>query len=86
MQYLIVLVVWIVAAYFLARFADAYIAPDACLDAGGSFDYAAWLCSHETNHSFISVGISHVPGFWPLAASLLLALGSSAYVLRGVRG
>src|SRR5262245_8915902 len=44
---------WLIAAvsawYFLAQ----WLAPDGCLDSGGSFDYETWQCSFEVNPPYV---------------------------------
>jgi hypothetical protein len=43
---------------------------DACLDAGGSFDYGAMRCDQAANHPY--------PGFWPVHGLVVLAAGVAA--------
>lgn len=81
-MYLLVLISWSAAVYAAFAFVGTYLAPDSCLDAGGSFNYAAWECSRESNHQYLAVAITQVPGFWIMAASVSAALLISAYVLR----
>src|SRR5437899_1185031 len=42
-------------------FASEWLTVDACLDSGGSFNYAAMECDHVTNHPYVSFERRH-PG------------------------
>lgn len=47
-------------------------APDACLDMGGAFDYARWLCDIEgiEVHAYVDTPITALPSFPVFCACL----------------
>ena len=49
-------------------------APDSCLDTGGAFDYARWLCSFDSREhlAYIDVPITALPSF-PVFCGCVLA-------------
>ena len=49
-------------------------APDSCLDTGGAFDYARWLCSSDGREhlAYIDVPITALPSF-PVFCACFLA-------------
>ncbi len=49
-------------------------APDNCLDTGGAFDYARWLCSFDSRGhlAYIDVPITALPSF-PVFCACMLA-------------
>ena len=48
-------------------------APGACLDLGGSFDYAKWQCSYTTNHPYVDVPLYELTSFWFFIASIVVS-------------
>jgi hypothetical protein len=40
-------------------FTREFFAVDACLDGGGSFDYAVGMCDHQKNHPFVPFTARH---------------------------
>lgn len=78
----VALLCWLGAAYAAYRFAWSLLAPDRCLDAGGSFDHAAWACSRVTAYPYEPVASYLVPGFCMFAGALALALVARAYAPR----
>jgi hypothetical protein len=66
--------------YFLA----VWVAPDHCLDLGGSFDYVMWRCSHAEDYPYIDVPVYHLVSFWVFGASVIIAL--AAFVWLRPRG
>lgn len=75
---LITVAAWAVAFYGVWAFVGEYFAPDACLDAGGSFDYEIWKCSMTATHKYIESPIYQVPKFGFAAYSWATALVSTA--------
>jgi hypothetical protein len=65
---------WLAFAFAAWSFLGNYLAPDACLDSGGSFDYSAWSCSHSDNKTYTNVPAFWVPGFWLAASSFVIAV------------
>jgi len=65
---------WFAFAVAAWAFVGKYLAPDACLDFGGSFDYSAWSCSNIENKPYIAVQVFRVPGFWLASSSFVVAL------------
>lgn len=49
-------------------------APDDCLDMGGAFDYARWLCDFDGSdvHAYIDMPITALPSF-PVFCACLVA-------------
>ncbi|MFB9888043.1 hypothetical protein [Balneatrix alpica] len=45
--------------WLMGSFWQEFMAVDACLDAGGSFDYQQLVCDHQANHPFIPFGARH---------------------------
>ncbi len=81
-MFLVVVIAWLAAVYFAIEFAGACLAPDACLDTGGSFDYVHWTCAYEVSHPYVPVGFDQIPGFWAMSASAAAAVVLGACVLR----
>jgi hypothetical protein len=80
----LVVLLWVAAAYASWFFAGEYFAPDACLDHGGSFNYLAWECSMTDMHRYIETSIYQVPGFVVMFFVVVAALLASA-VLRLIK-
>lgn len=60
-----------------------FVAVDACLDAGGSFDYTHSRCDHAENHAFIAYSDRHPMSVWIAAAGgIVLATGTVMFFLR----
>jgi len=74
---MILVLVWLAFAVVAWSFVGSYLAPDACLDQGGSFNYSSWACSHSENSAFVSVPIFKVPGFWPAFIGFCVAVAVS---------
>jgi hypothetical protein len=55
-----------VGAFFLR----AWLAPDACLDFGGSFNYERWECTGDVN-DFVDVRFYELKSFWLFGAALV---------------
>ena len=64
---------WSVALFSLWYFLRVWLAPDGCLDAGGSFDYAKWECNDHVN-TFIKVSVFELPAFWLFVGCLVGAI------------
>lgn len=64
---------WSVALFSLWYFLGAWLAPDVCLDAGGSFDYAKWECNDSVN-IYINVTVFELPAFWLFVTCLIGAV------------
>jgi hypothetical protein len=67
----------------LGFFLRAWLASDACLDEGGSFDYKQWECSDETQ-PFADVSVYSLRSFWAFVGTLTIAIGLQRY--RGRAG
>jgi hypothetical protein len=65
---------WILVAAALLYFVDDWLAPDACLDSGGSFDYKLWRCANESK-PYVDVAVYTRWSFWVLVGCSCLALG-----------
>ena len=71
----------LVALWFFIR---QLCAPDACLDLGGSFNYAQWACSHTEDHSYVDTPFYFLGSFWVFACcSAVSALAWLCYRRRG---
>ena len=55
--------VWIAAGWSFLHFLAVWLAPNGCLDIGGSFDYGAWQCSDVT-HPYRDVPSYRLSAFW----------------------
>ena len=67
------LALWAFAAYATFRYVGFVLAPDACLDQGGSFDYDTWSCGSGA-HAFRDVPFHRMPGFLLMAFATTAAL------------
>jgi hypothetical protein len=63
---------WICAMAAFGLFLRTWLAPDACLDFGGSFNYDRWDCTAEVNE-YIAVGLYEFKSFWLFVAALIAA-------------
>jgi hypothetical protein len=70
----LVLTAWVVVALVGLALLRVLIAPDACLDRGGSFDYGAWRCDWSNDHSFIDVPVWLHAEFWGFVTACIVAL------------
>ncbi|MFD0727690.1 hypothetical protein [Lysobacter brunescens] len=63
-------------------------APDACLDMGGAFDYARWLCDIEgiEAHAYIDTPITALPSFPVFATCLVAYVAMRMRPVRARRG
>lgn len=61
-------------------------APDACLDAGGAFDYARWLCDADTraHHLYIDTPLTGLPSF-PVFCACVAAFVAVHWMRAGHR-
>ena len=81
---------WLIAASLVPAlisgwyFLEVWLAPNACLDFGGSFDYVAWQCSHTQNNPYIHVPLYHLVSFWLFVLGIFFAL-STYIALRSYR-
>jgi hypothetical protein len=57
------LIAWILAAGALCLFLRTWLAPDACLDFGGSFNYERWECNDAVNQ-YVDVRFYELRSFW----------------------
>jgi hypothetical protein len=59
-----------------------FVAVDACLDAGGSFDYAQSRCDLRESHEFVAYSVRH-PASWRIAVlgGVAFVVGVVAFVL-----
>lgn len=62
-------------------------APDACLDMGGAFDYARWLCDIDgiEMHAYIDTPVTALPSFPVFCASALAFFATGEWRRRAVR-
>ena len=75
---------WVVAFAALWLFARMWLAPDECLDRGGSFDYVAWECDLASSHVYVHVPFFAHAEFWVASVCILLATGLSIAIrVRG---
>ena len=65
---------WILVFIAVLCFLQSWLAPDACLDSGGSFDYIQWQCSFTNNHPYIEVYIYQFTSFWISAICIFFAI------------
>jgi hypothetical protein len=71
----------LVALWFFIR---QFFAPDACLDLGGSFNYAQWACSYTEDHAYVDTPFYFLGSFWVFAfSSIVSALVWLCYRRRG---
>lgn len=63
---------WICTVAAFGLFLRTWLAPDACLDFGGSFNYERWECNDEVNE-YIAVGFYELKSFWFLVAVFVAA-------------
>lgn len=63
------------------------IAPDACLDMGGAFDYTRWLCDLDgiEVHAYVDTPVTALPSFPVLCASALAFFATGEWRKRPVR-
>lgn len=61
--YLTEVAAWTAAAWSILHFLGVWLAPDGCLDSGGSFDYDTWQCSDNT-HQYREVPAYRLTAFW----------------------
>jgi hypothetical protein len=55
-------------------FASDWLAPDGCLDAGGSFNYEKWSCSHTEQSKYMEVSFLDRTSTWVLVVGAPLSL------------
>ncbi len=67
-----------VALIFGGLAAREFVAAEACLDSGGSFNYSSGTCDHAQNHPYAPSNL-----YWPLA--LFLGVCGGVLVVRGSR-
>lgn len=62
-------------------------APDACLDMGGAFDYARWLCDIEgiEVHAYVDTPVTALPSFPVFCASALAFFATGEWRRRAIR-
>jgi hypothetical protein len=61
-------------------FLGVWLAPDGCLDLGGSFDYVAWQCSHTQNFTYINVPAYELVSFWWLVLTIVFLVAALAWL------
>jgi hypothetical protein len=71
-------VAWAASIAAALSFVRVWLAPDGCLDSGGSFDYGRWECADETK-PFVYVPAYALWSFWLLVLSVSLAVGLHGY-------
>lgn len=76
---------WSGALFASWHFLGVWLAPDACLDHGGSFNYELWKCSGDIN-TFIDVAAYEMPSFWFAASCFVVALLVHVYARRAQPG
>ena len=63
-------VAFLAAALLLARpHAQRFLAVDACLDSGGSFNYKVGTCDHQASHPYAAIA-----GGWSLSFAAVLVI------------
>ena len=70
----------VVSAPLVVTFVRELSAVDACLDAGGSFDYVRMACDHAANHPFVPFTARHPALSWGTGGALVLALVGTGLV------
>ena len=63
---------WIIAIGSLWFFVRTWLAPDACLDFGGSFNYERWECNDEVNQ-YVAVRFYELKSFWLFVVTVAVA-------------
>lgn len=56
-------IAWMLTVGTLWLFLRTWLAPDACLDFGGSFNYERWECNEDVNQ-YVDVGFYELKSFW----------------------
>jgi len=76
MQFLKIIkyILWVSVVVSFWYFLRDYLAPDGCLDSGGSFDYVNWECSYGINHKYIEVSVFKLKSYWVAVTIFLVAL------------
>jgi hypothetical protein len=72
-------VAWLITAVSAGYFLAQWLAPDGCLDSGGSFDYETWQCSSAVSHPYVEARFYQFVSFWVFLGAVSLA---SALSLR----
>jgi len=62
--------------------AQQFLAVDACLDSGGSYNYAVGVCDHQASHPYIETAGSW--SLWFAAALVVLAALAPPLIIRWV--
>lgn len=63
---------WTFTVTAFGLFLRTWLAPDACLDFGGSFNYDRWECTAEVSE-YIAVRVYQLKSFWFFVAALIAA-------------
>ncbi len=69
----------------LSWFTWDWLAPDVCLDSGGSFDYRAWQCTNVASQPYVDVPFAARASSWGLLLGTGLALVFVTGAVRNVR-
>ena len=73
---LLIFAIWLSPLVAGWHFLGDWLAPDACLDFGGAFDYVNWRCSHDDNEvlKYIDVPAYQLPSFQIFAGCIVIAI------------
>jgi hypothetical protein len=66
------------------RYARECLAVDACMDAGGSFDYLTAACDHQQNHPYRAYSPRNPTDRWIAAGGGLLMLAGALLYMRPI--
>ena len=66
----------------LWHFLGQLLAPDSCLDHGGSFNYSSWECSFTENFPYVATPFFSLSSFWLFVGCAITSL----LALRFYRG
>jgi hypothetical protein len=65
------------------HFIGQLFAPDACLDHGGSFNYASWECGYAENFPYIATPFYSLGSFWLFFGCAIASVVALRFHRRG---
>jgi hypothetical protein len=77
---------WAFSFFSLWLFLRKWLAPDGCLDRGGSFDYVRWTCDLSQDHPYMSVSPFTQLEFWRLMTLVAFTIALSVLSRRNSKG